>query len=270
MNPSSSSIGESSLLLWLLAAAVAVLAAHVYLGWVREAQRQPSLRDSWVALLLASLTLGTGICAAVVVAISAEALTFMPGYQFMAVPALWLGAITAVLPPTYWLMHRQNAFAIIGCGVLLGGLAIVVQSGWLAAAGFRPGIHWRVELVAGAAALGVVGMVAALWVAFGGKADAARRRALWRIGAGVLMGLALIGGQEALLAGARLLTQVGSIFKDDLPAPVLALAGGVLAPLVMAVMALDLELRNSGHRRIGKGASAAPRRRRRKQRIRTP
>ena len=66
------------------------------------------------------------------------------------------------------------------------------------------------------------------------------------------------------------LTQVGSIFKDDLPAPVLALAGGVLAPLVMAVMALDLELRNSGHRRIGKGASAAPRRRRRKQRIRTP
>lgn len=263
------------MLLWALAAAVAVLAAHVFLGWLREAQRRPSLRGSWLALLLAALTFGTGVCAALVLSISAAPLSFTPGYRLLAVPALWAGAVAAALLPAYWLMKRQNALSFIGCGVLLGAAAIAVQAGWLTAIGFRPGIYWRLPLVAGAAALLVLGSIAALWVSFGG-AEATRKLALWRIGSGVLLGMSLIGGQEALMAGAGLLSQVGSVFKNEVPATVLALAGGVLVPLALAVMALDLEMRRGLDRRGGGGRGgsssydgiAPPQRRRRKRRFR--
>jgi hypothetical protein len=174
--------------------------------------------------------------------------------------------MAGVLPVAYWLMRRQNALAIAGSGLLLGLLGIAVQAGWLSAVGFRPGIYWRPAWAAGAAALLVVGMVASLWVAFSGSAER-RRNVMWRLGAGLMMGLSLIAGQEALLAGAGLTAQVGSVFKDEVPASVMCLVGGVLAPLVMSVMALDLELRRGLDKR-GKGDIAPPKRRRRKQRIR--
>ena len=39
----------------MLAAAVVVFAAHVSLGWIRETQRQPNLKQSWKGLLLAAM-----------------------------------------------------------------------------------------------------------------------------------------------------------------------------------------------------------------------
>ena len=60
MNDATSNTSESSLLLWMLAAMVGMLATYVSLGWVREGQRKPALRDSWrVVLLAASVTLAT-------------------------------------------------------------------------------------------------------------------------------------------------------------------------------------------------------------------
>ena len=270
MTPSSSSLGESSLLLWALAAAVAWLAAHVFLGWLREAQRQPSIRESWLALLLAAFTLGTGICAALVLSVAAAPQRFTPGYRLLAAPALWASAIVAVLLPAYWLMHRQNLLAIIACGILLGGIALAVQAGWLSAVGFRPGLRWRIDFSAGAAVLLMTGATIALAVAFRPD-EATRKLPLWRVGSGVVLGLSLVGGQEVLTIGASLQSQVGSVFKDQLPSAVLSLVGGVLAPLVMSVMALDLELRRSVDKRGGHrdGAVTPTKRRRRKQRIRT-
>ena len=278
MTSSANSLGESSLLLWALAAAVAVLAAHVFLGWLREAQQRPALRASWLALLLAALTFGTGVCAAVALSISASPLGFSLGYRLLAVPALWLGAVVATLLPAWWLMRRQNLWSFMGGGLLLGAGACVVTAGWLTAIGFRPGIYWRLPLVGGAAGLLVLGSMAALWVAFGGS-ETRRKAALWRIGAAVLLGMSLIGGQELLMAGAGLQAQVGSVFKDEVPSAVLALAGGVLAPLVMAVMALDLEMRRNLDKRGGRSSSGSKgyggyssgvptKRRRRKHRIR--
>jgi methionine synthase I (cobalamin-dependent) len=79
MNDATSNTSESSLLLWMLAAMVGMLATYVSLGWVREGQRKPALRDSWRVVLLAASAQGTGICCAMVLALSAEGLAYTRG-----------------------------------------------------------------------------------------------------------------------------------------------------------------------------------------------
>jgi hypothetical protein len=234
----------------------------VFLGWLRVAQRQPTLRDSGLALLLAALSLGTGIASVLVLAVSAEGLSFVPGWRLLVLPALWLGGSAAVLPPAWWLMHSNSRLALLVCGLLLGALALALQAGWLLAAGFRPGLKWPPLVVGGAALLHVAGIGAALRVGLGERAGS-RRGALWRAGAALMMGMSLVGAQELLLLGAGLQAQVGSAYSDGVPATVLGLAGGLLVPLVLAVMAFDLELRRN--LRGGHGPDLTPAKRRRRR-----
>ncbi len=249
---------ESSLLLLMLAAAVVVFAAHVSLGWIREIQRQPSLRESWKGLLLAAFSMGTGISSCVVLALSSEALPFPLGYQFSRVMLLWSASVAACLPICYWLMRSQSIVAIGASGALLAGVAAVVQASWVMAVGFRPGISWRIEFVVAALVLLLLGLTTALWISYSDASRLGRRRQLWRLGGAAMLGLSLVIGQEVLLAGAGLLAQVGSVYKGHVPASVVCLAAGAVLPLVQSVMAIDLELRRRARRRRrGKAASSS-------------
>lgn len=233
----------------MLAAAVAVFAAHVSLGWVREIQRLPSLRESWRGLLLASATMGAGITSCVVLALSAEALPFPLGYQLTRVLLLWAVAMVACLPACYWLMRNQGLLATVGSGVLLAPVAVGVQASWVFAVGFRPGITWRPEFVIAAVIFMLLGITAAMWISYSGPSRKGRRRQLWRLGGAAMLGLSLVAGQEILIAGAGLLAQVGSVYKDHVPAALVCLVAGVIVPLVFSVLAVDLELRRRQRRR---------------------
>jgi NO-binding membrane sensor protein with MHYT domain len=272
MNEQASSIDESSLLLWLLAAMVALLAAHVGLAWVREGQRQPRLQQRWPALAIAAATLGTGLCATMVLGLSAEALGFQIGYRTAAAPVLWLLAMAGSLPVAAWLMHDQRTPAKIGAGVVLGALAAAVQAGWIAAAGFQPGINWPVGYVASAAGAMAVAATVALGLAFSDASKEGRYRQYWRVGAAVLLGLGVLAGQEILIYGVDLSAQVGSASRRELSATVLCLACGALVPLVLAVMALHIEMRRRPMRRRGQSTrttSQPARRRKRRHPVRT-
>ncbi len=240
---SPTAVAESSLLLWLLGALVATLAAYVSLGWVRQGWHQPSLAAGWRGLLLAGAVYGTGLCAAMVLALASEALPFRVGFRWGAVPLIWLGAMLAGLPVLAWLARQQNWLSIV-CGALwLAALAVVVQSAWIWAAGFRPGVTWRPEFQLAAALTAALGILAALYLSFLGGGKEGRRRQVWRVGAAAVMGLALMAAQEVLMAGAGLLAQVGTVFHREASASVLALVGGVIVPLLLAVMVMDLQLR---------------------------
>ncbi len=240
---------ESSLLLLMLAAAVVVFAAHVCLGWIREIQRAPSLRQSWNGLLRAAFSMGTGLSSCAVLALSSEALPFPLGYQFSRVMMLWGGSILICLPTCYWLMRSQRLIAVLGGGALLAIAAAGVQAGWVLAGGFRPGVLWRTEFVVAAVVLLLLGVTAAVAVANSEPALKGRRRQLWRIGGAAMLGLAVVVGQEVLLAGAGLLAQVGSLYKSQVPAAIVCLAAGAVLPLLQSVMAIDLELRRRARRR---------------------
>lgn len=235
--------------MWMLAAAVAVFAAHVSLGWVREIQRQPSLRQSWKGLLLASATMGAGITSGVVLALSAEALPFPLGYQLSRVLMLWALSLVACLPACYWLMRKQGLLATLGSGVLLAPVAAGLQVGWIMAVGFRPGVTWRPEFVIGASVFLLLGITAAVSISYSTPSRKGRRRQLWRLGGATMLGLSLVAGQEILISGAGLLAQVGSVYKDHVPAALVCLVAGVIVPLLLSVLAVDLELRRRQRRR---------------------
>jgi NO-binding membrane sensor protein with MHYT domain len=241
--------GEASLLLWTLAALVTALSGHLGLGWVGQAQRRAVQGLPWPALLRAAAALGTGLCSAEVLALSAEALKFPIGFRMVLVPALWLGAIVGSLPMVVWLARSQNALALLGGGLLLASLMGAMQLGWINAAGFRPGPRWQPGYAGAAALLEAVGCTVAVWMAFAQTVQTSPRRRIWQAGAAVALALTLVAGQLLLGMAAGLLAQTGSVYLREVPATVLSLVCGVLVPLGGAVMTLELALRERKTRR---------------------
>ena len=247
MSPSSNS--DFSLLLWVMAAVVALLAAYLFVGWLRRTQGQTGWRQVLGPVLLAASALGVGMTSAMVLAMSAEGLAFLLGYRWLALPALVLGPVIACLPAAWWLSRKQNWLALVGSGLMLAAVAVAVQVGWILAAGLRPGIKWQFELLGAAATLATAGFIAALWLAFSDASSEGARKTLWRVGAAALMTLTLIAGQEVVASSAGLLAQVGSVYQREAAATWLCLVAGAVVPTILAVLALDLSLRNRGHRR---------------------
>ena len=265
-----SSMAEGSLLLWALATGVALLAAHVSLGWLRQVQRRPQPRTGWRVVLLAAAVLGTGLCSSVVLGLAGAALPFPIGFHMLASAGLWLAAVLACLPALAWLAMRPGGLAYAGSGLLMAGAVVGVQGGWIWAAGFRPGIVWRAEGLAVAAVLMTIGFGAAFALADSIGARQARRRLGWRLAADGLAGLTLIAGQEIVVTSAGLQAQLSSVYQHDLPASVLSLLGGVVVPIVLSMMALDLLMRRRLRRRRNRNASStlSPEHQRQRQRRR--
>jgi hypothetical protein len=238
-----------SFLLWGLGVAVAVLGAHVALGWIRNAQRQPQFRQRWLPLLLAGLTLGTVLCASMILAMSAEGLPFRLGYRGVAALSLWGASVAAGLLLAALLAFSQGWPAVVAGGAALAAVATGVQAGWIWAAGFRPGVTWNNELLGVAAVTMVMAFVSAIRVAYSTASATGDNRRLWRLSAAALMGLALIGGQEIVKASVNLGIQVGSVYSREVAITVLALLAGVAVPMGLSLMAFDLRLRDRANRR---------------------
>ena len=257
---------DSSLLLWLVAAVVAMLASHVSLRWALLARRSTPLWRQWPALLVASAAFGTGLTATMLLATAAQGLMFPVGYPWTWVAGLWLGTVLACVPVACALAASERWWLVLPAAALLGGLAVGQQLGWLAAAGFRPGIVWRPLLLTAGAMAEVIGLMVAAWIVFTPVAKESPRRRWWLAGAAVLGGLSVAGGQELLIAAAGLEYQVDSIYRHRVPNSVLCLVAGVVVPLVYVMASVDLMLR-APLRNPSQG-DGKKRRRKRRHRIR--
>jgi hypothetical protein len=261
-------------MLWLMAAAVALLSSHLFIAWVRRAQGLLRARDAWGPALLSSGALAVGLSAAMVLALGAEGLSFALGYRWLAPPVLLGGAFLCLLPVAWWLTRQQNLLTLVCCGLLLAAVSLAVQFGWLQAPGFRPGLRWNLALAGGAAVVAVVGYTAALWLAYSDASSHGARRTLWRLGAAAMMVLTMVTSQEVLITAAALTAQVGSIHQRELSSTWLALVAGALVPTVMSLLVLDVVLRNHGDRRKSRHSPTGvelelPRRRKRRRKYRT-
>jgi NO-binding membrane sensor protein with MHYT domain len=263
---SESSPAEYAAILWAVTAAVALLSAHVGLGWLARARRRPELAQSWPAQLLSAATLGTGISATAILGLSAEGLHFPLGYGSVAATVLWAGAVIACLPLVALLTAISSGWAVLPACVLLAALGTGMQMGWIWAAGLRPGVLWDVPLLCAATALMGVGMLAALWMAIKERPSRSHEpKNMTRLGSTLLLGLSLVVGQQLVLAGADLPSQKGSVYRNQLPGSLLSLGCGALVPLTLVIMALDLSFRRDQSKRRQAAASFNPTRRRKRR-----
>jgi hypothetical protein len=208
--------GEWSFLLWLMAAVVALLSSHLFVAWIRRSQGYLRSRDVAGPALLSATSLAVGLSSAMVLALGAEPLAFPLGYRWPALPVLLFGALLGCLPAAWWLTRRQNLLALIGAGLLISVASLAVQTGWILAAGFRPGPRWNMPLASGAAIVAVVGYTASMWLAYSDRSSHGARRTLWRLGASTLMVLTMVASQEVLITAAGLGAQVGSIYQREM------------------------------------------------------
>lgn len=271
--PETASSADSSLLLIALAAALAVLTAHVTLGWLHEAQRRTGLLGQrGAALMVAAATLGSGLCAVSVLVLAGEALGFAIGYRFQEALLLWAAAIAGSALVGLVLLTSVRWWAVSFAGVVLGGLVLALHAGWVQAAGFRPGVTWEPVFLAAAGALLAVGCCSGLWLNWSDSGGAQASRGAWRLGASVLIGLSVVTGLEVLDSGLGLHSQVGSVYSRQLGGSLVSLLGGVLLPLVLSVMAIDLGMRRRQRRhtrRSSMGAAPPDKGRRRRHKIPT-
>ena len=263
-----------SLMLWLLASAVALASTFVAHGWLRQVQRVRALRKAWGGLLLAALTLGTGLCASFVIELSSQGLPFAIGYKTTAAAMLWALAVGGCLVAFTLLAWRPGWPAYMAAGVLVAGTALGVQTGWVQAADFRPGTEWHTAHLWAAGVIMVIGLVCAYALAHVQTALSSAGRVGWRIAASVVAALTVVAGQELVVTAARLGTQTGTVYAHQLSAPMLTLVSGAAVPLALLVLGVDLFLRRDvkRHRSRDAGASMSddrPRRRKKRHRIRS-
>jgi hypothetical protein len=241
---------QSSLMLWALAALIICLGAHVMLGWMRQAQEEwewdlGRLRQ----VAISGATFGTALSVAIPLGLGGEALSYPIGYERLTAAGLWLGAVLLVTLLAVVPVWREESASATGAGILLGLLVTALQVGWVLAAGFRPGVQWKLAFVGAGAIISAAGMGTAMAMAFPYGDRARSYRYSWRLAAAGLVGLSFLAGFSLVLYAADLPTQIGSIYRYELPGGMLSLFGGALVPIVLALMAMDLETRRRQRRR---------------------
>ncbi len=237
-------------MLWALSAVIVLLASHVMLGWVRQAQAVAAERRHWFAVAMAAAAFGTALSAAVALSLSGEALAFPVGYQRLSALGIWLGSVALLVPAAALLAFWPSLLASLAAGVLIGALATLVEAGWVTAAGFRPGVIWNRELLLASWLVCSTGFSAAFALGFPRAERAQHYRYSWRIAAAALMALSFVGSLALVIMGAGLPTQVGSIYRHELSGTTVSLVGGGILPLVLVMMIVDLEVRRRQRRRV--------------------
>lgn len=242
MDESSPQQPEPFLLLWLLGAALAVLACHLALGFARHARRQPGRAGLAGSVASGAVAWGTGIMAAMALSVSAQPLAFVVGYSAAVLAAAWAGAVALAAVPPLLLARWPGVGSALAGGAVFGVGVTAAEAGLLWAAGPLPGLEWRIDSLVLAACAASAGAAAALWLALVGPGRAGRQRRIWRGLAAVVGALGLMTGIELVQSAGDLATQIGSAHSGDLSTAALTLTAVLLAPAVLTVLAGMLHL----------------------------
>jgi hypothetical protein len=259
------------MLLWLLSAGLAVLAAYIVQGWLRQALKRPRPLLAFGPLAVASLAWGSLVATVAVLSIAAIGFPFPVGFRSTAMPSIWLGSVLGAALALVGLLWKRTAWMYGVAAVLLAAAALPAMMATVWAVGFRPGVVWNRELLAAAAVCMILGGCGGHWLAFSANALEGQRRTQWRLGAAALLGLMLLVAQELVTLAAGLTAQVGSVYQREISLTVLALTCGGVLPMMLIFMLIDLEMRRTAQRdrRLGRDASHLKLKKRNKRRSRT-
>ncbi len=237
-------LAVNSLLPWVAAVGVQALALHVGFSSLREAQRsaERAARPVWAVsssrwlLLQAALALATGQSAAMVLGLPGQAETAQLHFGLLELLLLTVLAIVVMLPALLLLTRRQDNQSVLPVAAGLALAALVVDMGWLHAAGTGPGPEWHALVLALAGLTMCLGLASTLRLAYVGAGRRGSDRKRWRLAAATMGAFCLVFGESLVLAAAEFPQSSLAPVVAEVPTRVLAVVAGVCAPLLLVLM----------------------------------
>lgn len=243
----------------LLAIFVVALGVHVALGYLRQTARDPRPRKALPYFALASFALGTAVWSGAILCSSTLEFPISIGYSKAGLAISWLVSWVGASLPLALLARWRSAPAIGAAGLLLAGSVIYTAVQLVDSIGLEPYFSWQVESVFLAFPAAAGGAIAGFWIDLARPHRGRSGRRWWRFGAAMMIGFASVIGLSLVLAAVPLGIETKSNFQKEVPRVVAGLGGGLMVPLLLVALALDLRMRQL---RVDLGAGVAPRRRR--------
>lgn len=221
---------------------VAILASYSAIDLAHRILHSQRHQALW--LTLGALAMGSGIWSMHFIGMQAFSLPIRMGYDF-GITVFSLVAAIAVAALALYVTSRQQmgTLAIIVGAVLMGAGICVMHYSGMHAMQMLPGIIWNPLLVVVSALIAVLASGVALWIVVSLRRVAARLQRVARIGAAMVMGLAVVGMHYTGMTAASF--PVGSICgaADDLTgawtAAPIATFTLLFSLLIMALAAYD-------------------------------
>lgn len=233
-----SSVGSSSVVLWLLSALIALLGARAYVEYLRRLSHDSPLK-LWREVVLAATALSCGLWSAVVIDVMALGLVFEIGYHPVKAFGPLLVVLVLVALLLVWASLRTRWPSQLAAGALATLAVLVLQVSVVWSIGAEPGLFWRVEPLVFAVLLLFVGLGVSgrmvLAVRRGSRNDRSSRRLL----AALVLGACAVAAQELVLSASGLDRQVVSAHARFLPEMAIALVAGAAIPVGLVLLLLD-------------------------------
>ncbi|HNT40047.1 MAG TPA: hypothetical protein PKO45_13105 [Rubrivivax sp.] len=232
------SVGDSSVLLWVASACIALLGARTFFEYLRRVHFEGPLR-LWRELLLGAAALTAALWSAMVIDIGAQGLVFAVGYHPVKVFGTLLLGAAATAGIVVLATLRQVGWHRLVAALIAAPVALVVQVGVIWSVGAEPGLTWRAEPLVFALLLHAIGLGFAGHLVTrarrGSRADRPSRRLL----AALVLGACAIAAQELVIGASGLESQVVSAHARFLPEVIITLVAGAGVPVALVLMLVD-------------------------------
>ncbi|WP_063552990.1 histidine kinase [Burkholderia territorii] len=240
--------GTYDLLLVLLSLGIATLASYTALDLAAfiSLLDNPTLKRAWLAGGAAAM--GTGIWSMHFVGMLALSLPIPLGY---ALPDTGASLAIAVLV-SYFALNvvtraRLSRRRLLAGGVLMGAGIVGMHYTGMAAMRMAPGIRYDPALFAASIGVAVIASTVALWMAQTLRAQQARHATAQRIGAALIMGIAITGMHYTAMAAAHFAPDARCGAANGIDAPWLAttIALFTMATLIVTLLVCRFDARTT-------------------------
>ncbi|MCA8204139.1 histidine kinase [Burkholderia sp. AU33545] len=240
--------GTYNLLLVLLSLVIATLASYTALDLAAfiSLLDNPTLKRAWLAGGAAAM--GTGIWSMHFVGMLALSLPIPLGY---ALPDTGASLAIAVLV-SYFALNvvtraRLSRRRLLAGGVLMGAGIVGMHYTGMAAMRMAPGIRYDPALFAASIGVAVIASTVALWMAQTLRAQQARHATAQRIGAALIMGIAITGMHYTAMAAAHFAPDARCGAANGIDAPWLAttIALFTMATLIVTLLVCRFDARTT-------------------------
>ncbi|AOJ91072.1 histidine kinase [Burkholderia sp. MSMB0856] len=240
--------GTYDLLLVLLSLVIATLASYTALDLAAfiSLLDNPTLKRAWLAGGAAAM--GTGIWSMHFVGMLALSLPIPLGY---ALPDTGASLAIAVLV-SYFALNvvtraRLGRRRLLAGGMLMGAGIVGMHYTGMAAMHMAPGIRYDPALFAASIGVAVIASTVALWMAQTLRAQQARHATAQRIGAALIMGIAITGMHYTAMAAAHFAPDARCGAANGIDAPWLAttIALFTMATLIVTLLVCRFDARTT-------------------------